>query len=147
MTSSGRPTSGQGEVEPLALAAGEGAIAVVGAVREADLVEDHAGRQRRGIERGEEPDGFEDPHLVVEVGSLEHDADPGAQRGPVGPRVEAEDLDRPLVRAPIAFDDLDRRRLAGAVRSEHGQDLAACHGQVEPIDDRPAVVALDEALR
>ena len=52
-----------------------------------------------------------------------------------------------LVGAPIALEDLDRRRLAGAVRPEQGERSRRRRpGTRGPVDDGPAAVALDEAV-
>ena len=66
-----------------------------------------------------------------ELGRLEDDADPLAE-GPLGRRrVEAEHLDLAAVALPVALEDLDGRRLAGAVRAEQAEDLARRHLEVD----------------
>ena len=62
----------------------------------------------------------------------------------VGDRVEAEHPDRAAGRPAVALEALDRRRLAGAVRPEHGDDLAAAGRQRQPVDRRAGAVADDE---
>ena len=52
----------------------------------------------------------------------------------------------PASGAPVALDDLDRRRLAGAVRPEQREDLAGPTRNEIPSHDRPAAVALAEAV-
>ena len=50
------------------------------------------------------------------------------------------------VRRPEALEDLDGRRLAGAVRPEQPEHLAAGHLEVDPVDGLDLAVALDQAL-
>ncbi len=140
----GPPDDRKGEVQALPLTARQGSVAVVGPIGQPDLVEDHARRERRGVERGEEPDGLEDLDLVVEVVPLEHDADLRPQERPIGLRVEAEHRHLAFVGTSEALDDLDRGRLAGAVRTQEGDDLTALDAQVQAVQDRPPVVALDQ---
>src|SRR5205085_4011833 len=61
---------------------------------------------------------------LPQLRGLEHDADPLAERAARLLGVEAEDVDGPRVPAAVALEDLDRRRLAGAVRAEEAEDLA-----------------------
>ena len=43
-----------------------------------------------------------------------------------------------------SLEDFDRRRLAGAVRAEQAEALAASHFEVEAVDGDDVAVALDE---
>ena len=52
----------------------------------------------------------------------------------VGVGIEPEDADLALGRAPVALERLDRRRLPGAVGTEHDEDLSALGGQVDAVD-------------
>ena len=73
------------------------------------------------MERAVELEDLAGGHPRIDpAAALEHQPDPR----PVVPRrrrrVVAEDPDRALVGAPVALEDLDRRRLAGPVRPEQG---------------------------
>src|SRR5205823_9056991 len=59
-----------------------------------------------------------------ELRLLEDDADPLAEARPRRLRVVPEHRHLTGVAAPVALEDLDRRRLAGAVRAEEAEDLA-----------------------
>ena len=63
----------------------------------------------------------------------------GHDRRPPGPR---QDPHVARGSAPIALEDLDGRRLAGAVRAQEGEDLAALDLEVEPCDRLDLAVAL-----
>ena len=54
----------------------------------------------------------------VDAAGLEHQAHAGSQRATTARRILAQDPHRPVVGAPVALDDLDRRRLARAVGAE-----------------------------
>ena len=49
------------------------------------------------------------------------------------------------VALPVALEDLDRRRLAGAVRAEQPEDLAGRDLEVDPAHRLDAVVGLAQA--
>ena len=68
----------------------------------------------------------------------------GLRTRPVPPRIKAQNPDLAGIGAAEAFADLDRGGLAGAVRAEKGENLAAPHGQRQPVDRASAPVALDE---
>src|SRR4029078_4485995 len=82
-----------GEVEPPALAAGEGRHADVGAVAEADEVEELHGRARVRVRGAVEVDALAHAQRLVDPLLLEDDADPGAERALALRRVVAEDAD------------------------------------------------------
>ena len=60
-------------------------------------------------------------------------------------RVEAEHLDLARVAAPVALEDLDGRRLAGAVRAEQPEHLAGGDLEVDPAHGLDAAVRLPQA--
>jgi len=62
-----------------------------------------------------------------------HVGQPAMQCRRVGPRIAPEDLDMPCGRAHQAQEDADRRRLAGAVRTEEAVYLPHRHRQIQPI--------------
>ena len=139
------PDEGEREAEALLLTAGEHLVACRGDVAQPHDVEQLIGIARRGVEPGEQAQDLARPSLRVDPARLEHEADPGTQRGAVPCRIEAEDPDHALVGAPVALEDLDRRRLARTVRPEEREALAPPDVERQPGDDRPPVVALDEA--
>src|SRR6185295_2468071 len=61
-------------------------------------------------------------------------------------RILPEDPDRAGVGAPIAFDDLDGRGLAGSVRAEHRDDLARRDVHRHVLDDGPPSVSLGQPI-
>ncbi len=83
--------------------------------------------------------------LLRELRLLQLDAEPAAQRQAVASPPIAEHLDVTGVGVPEAFEDLDGRRLAGAVRAEHAEALAGADLEVEPGDGNDIAVFLDQA--
>ncbi len=74
--------------------------------------------------------------------ALQHQPDPRPQRRAAAPRVLSQHPRRARVRVAIALDDLDRRRLAGAVRPEQGDDLAGPHDEVDAVENRAPAIRL-----
>jgi len=100
------------------LAAGEGADPCVPLVAEADQVDRLLDRPWSLVEAGEEVDRLADGPERVELALLEDEADAVAP-GPVrGGGIDAEDGDLAAAPLAVALEDLDRRRLAGAVGAE-----------------------------
>ena len=83
-----------------------------------------AGVARARVVAGEQRDVLVDGQVRVHRRRLEHDADPLAPVAAGALRVDAEDGDAAAVALAVALEDLDRRRLAGAVRAEQAEDLA-----------------------
>src|SRR5690606_32990668 len=75
------------------------------------------------------------PYRLEGVGGqlLRHEADAGARLPVVADNVEAVDGDGAGGRVDEAADDADQRRLAGAVRAEQGEDLAAIDVEVDAL--------------
>ena len=73
---------------------------------------------------------------------LEDDPDPLPVRRAGLPRVDAEHLDVATVALPVALQDLDRRRLPRAVRSEEPEDLARLDVEVDSPDGLVLAVGL-----
>ena len=67
------------------------------------------------------------------------------QARPAASRVVAEDADLAAVAVAEALEDLDGRRLAGAVRAEQGEHLAALDLEVDAVDGVAAAVGLAQA--
>ena len=97
-------------------------------------------------ERAEEADGLLDRQLLGELRLLELDAEPLAQLAilPGAPAL-AEQLDLALVGRGQPFEDLDGRRLAGAVGAEQAEALAAADLEIEAVDGDDVAEALDQA--
>ena len=77
-----------------------------------------------------------------QVGRLEHDPDPLAQRRAAVLRIDAEHRHVAAVAGAVALEDLDRRRLAGAVRPEQAEHLALLDGEADAGDGIDLAVAL-----
>ncbi len=73
---------------------------------------------------------------------LEDDADALAKRGRRVARVVAEHRGNAGVAPAVALEDLDGRRLAGAVRAEEPEDLACGHLEADPAERLDAAVRL-----
>ena len=130
----GPPDQGQGEREPLLLAAREVAPGSGGDRTQPDEVEQLVGRHRLGVVAGEEVEDAARPQHGVHAAALEHDPDAAAERGVVGHGIEPEHAHLAGGGAPVALERLDGRRLAGAVGPEHDEHLARRRGQVEAVD-------------
>ena len=87
----GPADQGEGEGEPLLLAAREVAPGRGGDGAQADEVEQLVRRDGVGVVAGEEAQDAVRPEHGVDAAALEHDADAAAERGVVGDGVEPED--------------------------------------------------------
>ena len=89
-------------------------------------------------------------HRVVRLDGelLEHHADLCAQPalGGVVGRVDAERLDAPGAARAEALEDLDRRRLAGAVGAEQREHLALLHLEADVVHGHGVAVGLGQVL-
>src|SRR6266516_2475852 len=100
------------------------------------------------VEAAKQPHRLRDGQLVGELGLLELDAEPLAQRA-VGRAAPApphpEQLHVPRVRLGEPLENLDRGGLAGAVGTEQSEAFTGRDGEIEPGDCDHVRVALDEA--
>ena len=97
------------------------------------------------VERSEQPQRLLDGELVGELRLLELDAEALAQLALVAPSAgRAPRLARVGREQP--FEDLDRRRLAGAVRAEQAEALAAAHLERQAVDGHDVAVAFLQIL-
>ncbi len=104
---------------------------------------DHLLRRRTAIEEAaEQPQGLEDGQLVGELRLLQLDAQPLAQRLRVRRPPQPENFDVTRVRLGQPLADLDRRRLAGAVRTEQAEALPGRHVEVDAVDGHDVLVGL-----
>ena len=95
-----------------------------GLVLEADEGDHLVDVARRRVVAGEERVRLAHREVRPHARLLEHDADPLAPAAARALRVLAEHGHVAAVARPVALEDLDRRRLAGAVRAEEPEDLA-----------------------
>src|SRR5262245_5590985 len=79
------------------------------------------------VERAEEAKRLLDRQLVGELRFLQLDSEPLPQRAFIALPAQTEHLDIAVIRREQSLEDLDRRRLARAVRSEQSEALAAPH--------------------
>ena len=123
-TSSGSLTRARAIDEPLTLAARQDLGLRVPPFAELEQVDQLVRRTWVRIEAPEQVDDLDHGQLRVERRGLEADADAWLERvGAVGD-VEAEDDRLAAIGRAQTLEDLDRRRLAGAVRPEQAEDLA-----------------------
>src|SRR4029453_10784596 len=80
---------------------------------------------RRRVEPGELCNGHPNRQERVDSGRLEDDTDAPPKREGSAGGILAEHRDLAPGPGPVAFEDLDRRGLAGTVRAEEGEDLSA----------------------
>src|SRR6185503_6667724 len=87
------------------------------------------------VERPEQAQRLEHRQLLAELTLLQLDPESAAER-PVVPATPllTEHLHLALVVRHEALEDLDRRRLAGAVRAEQAEALARAHLEIQPVD-------------
>ena len=76
------------------------------------------------------------PHRLEHVGGelLRHEPDPGARRAEVAHDVVAVGRDRAGGRGDDAADDVDQRGLAGAVRAQQRENLAAADLEIDVLE-------------
>ena len=120
---------GAGQGDALALTGREPLDAVVGAVGDAEALEQVAGLCRcllRGeaAHTSDEDDVLEGGEALVEAGLLGHHARAPTDVVAVGDRVEAEDAGAAAVGRQQAVEEANGRRLARPVGTEEGDDLA-----------------------
>jgi hypothetical protein len=137
---------GNGHVEPPSPAARQGRDAGIAAVVKTHELEGLVHRPRRAVEAREEHQRLGDREQGVELTLLEDEPNPLAPcaGGPFG--VCAEDRDLPAAPLAVALQDLDRRGLAGAVRTQEAENLARMNLEVEAAQDLDGAIALAQPL-
>ena len=133
------------EVEPALLAAGERLHPCVALVVEADEVDRLVHVARMLVVPGEDRVHLADGQARPELRRLEDDADPLLEAALSGAGIEAEHLDLAAVTLSVALEDLDGRRLAGAVRPEEAEDLTRRNLEVDPAHRLERAVGLAQA--
>jgi len=133
-----------GEADPLELPHRLGARPRLLAAVEAE----GAGEEARGRPRvGPEQNGLEQRHVRPQLHMLEGARDAGARDpalalpGDVG----AEELDAALIGRERAADQVEHRRLAGAVRPDEAEDLAGAELEADLVDGDEAAEAAGDA--
>ena len=91
------------------------------------------------------PERLGDRHLRPRLRVLEDDAHPLPERSLPATGVEAEHRDLSRVASAVALEDLDGRRLAGAVRAEQAEDLALLDRERDPANGLVVAVRLAQA--
>ena len=142
----GPPDERQREPEPLAFATRQPSVARVRHRPQSDQVEQLVGVARVGVEPAVLPERLARPRPRVDAAVLEHQPDPCPQRRTARRRIQPEHTGPSAVGAAIALDDLDRGRLARAVGTEQGDELAGRHRQRHAVEDGPLAVALDQPV-
>ena len=94
------------------------------------------------VEAPKQPHRLVDGELLGELRFLELNAEPLAQLALVPVPAQSEQLDLAGIRRQQPFADLDRRRLAGAVRAEQTEAFAGGDDEVEPVDGAHVAVGL-----
>ena len=130
------------EVEPTALPAGQLADAHAGLFPQVDQAEELVERPRVRVVAAAHVDHLGDGEIRLDTRRLEHDADALLHGALAAGRVEAEHRDVAAVARAIALQDLDGRRLPGAVGTEQREDLALVDGQVDAGDRLQLAVRL-----
>ena len=133
------------EVEPALLPARERAAAGAGLLGQADDLDDLVHVARALVVAAEDLEALADGQVRVERRGLEDDTD-AARATPSGACAgsSAEHLDLAAVALAVALEDLDRGRLAGAVRAEQAEHLAGADLEVDPAEGLVGAVALPE---
>ena len=133
------------EVEPALLAAGERLHARVLLRGETDELDHLVDVARLLVVAGEHAVRLAHAEVRPELGLLEHDADPLAELGARVLWVVPEHGHLAGVAPSVALEDLDRRRLAGAVRAEQAEDLALLDVEIDAAHRREIAVGLLQA--
>ena len=144
----GVPDDAEGEVQPPLLPAGQRldlALLLAGQPDEPDHLTDVA---RIGVVARVAGDRLAHGQVRLHRQLLEHQPDLLAQLPPGAPvaRIEPGHHDLALVRLPVALEDLQHRRLAGAVRPEQGEDLPVPDGKAHPGHGAVGAIALLQVL-
>jgi hypothetical protein len=137
------------EVEAAAHAARVRADEPVGRVSEAHLLDDGGGIAA-GIAGGGAEEARHHRHVLaarhgwLHGGRLPREGDAPPDRARIARHVDALDPKRSLVGPDQRCDEIDERRLARAVRTEQGQDLARLHREAEAVESPCLAECLDE---
>ena len=133
----------QRQVDPTALATRQRSDALVDLLLQTDQGDDLVDRPWASITPSVQREHFTHGELDFDARGLQDDADPIAEVPPGSRRILPEHLRRPGRGRAVAFENLDRRRLAGAVLPEQCIDLTDLHLEAHTVerDDRPVQLA------
>jgi hypothetical protein len=134
-----------GDGQTLPLTAGELPDARVPLLLQGEIPEEELRVAAARIERAKEVEGLVNGELLGEARLLERDPESRAELPLVRAPAAPEDRYVARVRLRQAFEDLDRRRLAGAVGPEQAEALARTDLEVEAVHGPNVVVMLPEA--
>jgi len=129
-----------GELRLALLAAGQLAVGTVGDLLDTKPLDHGLHVVRARVIAGDLGDELTRPHDAGKIVLLHHDADAPARLDGVG--ILAEQFGRALVGILQAEQQGNGGRLAGTVRTEQGQHLAAIHRETEPVQGRDFAEAL-----
>src|SRR5262249_39719735 len=133
-----------GKVQPPQLPAGELADPLVGLLLEACQLDHFFDITRPGVEAGPVAQRLPGSHVAVDAPRLEHDPDPAAQLDGPFRRIVPQHGDLSAAALAVALEDLHGGRLAGPVRPQQPEHLAAMNVDVDPAHGLELAVALDE---
>ena len=144
-SSSGSPTSARAEGQPLLLAARQRAHVRARLLLEADEREHVLDLQATRVEAPEERQRLRS-RAACRGTSFPAAGCRGARAAPARRRASGRRAPRPRRRParPEAFEDLDGRRLARAVRAEQAEALARADLEVEAVDGGDVSVTFDQ---
>ncbi len=139
----------RGDPQPLAHPVREAAHAVAGARGQLDDLENLVDTLLRAVsvERGEQFEVLARGEVWIEARRLDEPGDALERPRALAQRIAPEQLDGALGGDDQPERHPQRRRLAGAVRSEEAVDVADVDVQVDVVDRQDLLVALDEPLR
>ena len=137
------------EVEPAAHATGElGDLPVRGVLQRELGEQDRGALPGLGLGQPEQPaeqhQVLGGGQVLVDRGVLPGDTEQLTHLVRVGPDVDAEDLGVAAVDPQQRRQHREHRGLAGAVRAEHAEDLAAAYLQVDAVDGAVVTEVLDQ---
>src|SRR5581483_7593107 len=137
---------GERQVEAALLAAGQRPHPVAALLLEADDLDHLVGVAGPLVVAGEDREALAHGQVREERGGLHHDANPLPPGAAGRLRFGAQHLDAAAVALPVALQDLDGRRLAGAVRAEQPEHLARLDAEVDAAQRGAIAVALLESV-
>src|SRR6185369_6977849 len=135
----------QAEVEPAPLPAREPTRTRVALLLEPDQLDHLVDRPRVLVVAGELGQLLGDGDVLVHGRGLQQDPYPSPPVEPGGLRIGAEHLYLAGIASAVALEDLDRRRLAGAVRPQQAEDLSRAELEVDAFQRFEVAVRLRQA--
>ena len=135
------------DVESAPLSPGERPDPRTGTRGEPDEFEELLGDSGLAVTLREHARGFQYREHPEVAGFLQHDADPGAPTPPRSPRIFTQTRYLPRIAFPVAFQDLDGRRLARPVGTEDREDLAVADVEIQILHRVQLPVGLRQTAR